>query len=77
MIQINNITEHQHNLLNKMWAFDTAEEFEEWRSALNAKDRCEVIILKELILIEVREQEMVDEYKPHAKAILRKIMYNE
>lgn len=52
MIQINGLTAHQHELLNKLWTTDSLEAVEEWMSGLSEDDQLLAQSLSQLLILE-------------------------
>ena len=55
-ITLTNLTPHQVDLLDQMWALESMEEVEEWMLTLCAKDRVLSSTLMQMVM-----QEMVEE----------------
>jgi hypothetical protein len=51
MIQIQNLTEYQVEMLDHMWSLDTYEEYQEWMDLLDDEDRALAESLSELVII--------------------------
>ena len=73
MIKIENLTEHQVELLDAMWSIDKEDEYLEWYESLNDSDRRMSDVLMKLILHELIDESMIDEFSD-AKKVLRKFM---
>jgi hypothetical protein len=56
MIQINNLTQKQINMLNTMWSCDTALDIMNWQSRLNESDYKMSISLQDLLIAEYCDQ---------------------
>lgn len=72
MIQINNLTPYQVEMLDHMWTLDTMEEFDEWYELLDEEDRQLADSLQTMVILATVD-EMIDEtnYKD-AKEALKK-----
>jgi len=55
-ITLTNLTPHQVDLLDQMWALESMEEVEEWMLTLSARDRVLSSTLMQMVM-----QEMVEE----------------
>ena len=83
MIQINNLTPYQVEMLDHMWSLDTMEEFDDWYELLDEEDRQLADSLQTMVILATVD-EMIDEtnYKD-AKEALKKFalqrqnMYNK
>lgn len=73
MIKISNLTKHQVNLLDAMWSIDTKDDYTEWYETLSESDRQMADVLINLILHELIDESMQDEFSD-AKAVLKKFM---
>jgi hypothetical protein len=51
MIQIQNLTEYQVEMLDHMWSLDTYEEYQEWMDLLDDEDRALAESLSELVIL--------------------------
>lgn len=75
-INIENLTNEQCEMLDIMWAFDTAEEYLSWFENLDAEDREQAVVLQTLVILESMEEmlaEVSDQYAD-ARAVLKKFM---
>lgn len=52
MIQLDNLTREQVEMLEVMWALDTYEEYSEWLETLSAEDRRMADTLTKMIILE-------------------------
>lgn len=75
-MEITNLTQHQVDLLDAMWAQDTYDEYQQFLESLTAEDRAEAERLQTLVLIEALDEDMKEmcEY-PAARRVLLDIMY--
>jgi hypothetical protein len=73
MIKIENLTEHQVELLDAMWSIDKEDEYLEWYESLNDSDRRMSDVLMKLILHELIDESMISEFSD-AKKVLKKFM---
>ena len=69
-ISIDNLTDAQCEMLDIMWAFDTAEEYLSWFENLDDEDQREAAVLQTLVILESME-EMMNNYED-AKRVLQK-----
>ena len=69
-ISIDNLTDAQCEMLDIMWAFDTAEEYLSWFENLDDEDQREAAVLQTLVILESME-EMMNNYED-AKQVLKK-----
>lgn len=51
MIQINNLTEYQVEMLDHMWSLDSVEEYEEWYNLLDEEDQQLAESLQQMIIL--------------------------
>jgi hypothetical protein len=75
-INIENLTNEQCEMLDIMWAFDTAEEYLSWFENLDAEDQEQAVVLQTLVILESMEEmlaEVTDQYAD-ARAVLKKFM---
>jgi hypothetical protein len=72
MIQINNLTPYQVEMLDHMWTLETMEEFDDWYNLLDEEDRQLADSLQTMVIL-ASVDEMIDEtnYKD-AKEALKK-----
>lgn len=72
MIQINNLSQYEVEMLDHMWTLDTEEEFFEWYNLLDEEDQKICDYLQEMVILASAE-EMIEEtnYKD-AKQVLKK-----
>lgn len=72
MIQINNLTPYQVEMLDHMWSLDTMEEYFEWYDLLDEEDQKLADSLQTMVILATVD-EMIDEtnYKD-AKQALKK-----
>lgn len=72
MIQINNLTPYQVEMLDHMWSLDTEEEYFQWYDLLDEEDQKLADSLQHMIILATVD-EMIDEtdYKD-AKEALKK-----
>lgn len=72
MIQIENLTAYQVEMLDHMWSLDTEEEFFEWYNLLDEEDQNLADSLQQMIIL-AQFDEMVETTKfEDAKDILKK-----
>ena len=60
-IVITNLTPHQVDLLDQMWALESIQEVEEWMSTLSAKDRVLSRTLMQIVMQETIEDLVVED----------------
>jgi predicted component of viral defense system (DUF524 family) len=72
MIQINNLTPYQVEMLDHMWSLDTEEEYFQWYDLLDEEDQKLADSLQQMVILATVD-EMIDEtnYKD-AKEALKK-----
>lgn len=70
MIQIENLTEYQVEMLDHMWSLDSVEEYEEWYDLLDDEDQKLADSLQQMIILAEMDNLMGD-YKD-AKDVLKK-----
>lgn len=72
MIQINNLTPYQVEMLDHMWTLETMEEFDEWYTLLDEEDRMLADSLQTMVIL-ASVDEMIDETNyTDAKEALKK-----
>jgi uncharacterized protein YukE len=70
MIQINNLTEYQVEMLDHMWSLDSVEEYEEWYDLLDEEDQQLADSLQQMIILAEMDDLMGD--CKDAKQLLKK-----
>ena len=70
MIQINNLTEYQVEMLDHMWSLDSVEEYEEWYNLLDGEDQRLADSLQQMIILAEMDDLMGD--CKDAKQLLKK-----
>jgi uncharacterized protein YukE len=70
MIQINNLTEYQVEMLDHMWSLDSVEEYEEWYNLLDDEDQQLADSLQQMIILAEMDN-LMDDCKD-AKQLLKK-----
>ena len=60
MIQIENLTEYQVEMLDHMWSLDSLEEFEEWYALLDEEDQQLADSLQQMIILAEMDDLMGD-----------------
>ena len=70
MIQIENLTEYQVEMLDHMWTLDSLEEFEEWYDLLDEEDQQLADSLQQMIILAEMDNLMGD--CKDAKQLLKK-----
>jgi hypothetical protein len=75
-INIENLTSEQCEMLDIMWAFETAEEYISWFENLDADDREQAVVLQTLVILESMEDMLVEVSGQYAeaRAVLKKFM---
>lgn len=72
MIQINNLTPYQVEMLDHMWSLDTQEEYFEWYNLLDEEDQKLADGLQQMVILATVD-EMVEETQfKDAKEALKK-----
>lgn len=74
-VVINDLTDFQVELLDRMWQLDTVDELENFISALSPEMAREVRVLQEMLVM-AHADDIVDNmtYYPDAEEMLRNIM---
>ena len=75
-IQIENLTPYQVEMLDAMWACESAEEYLDWYNLLDAEDQAMADILQHLIIMETMEEmlsEISSQYRD-VREYLKKFM---
>ena len=70
MIQIENLTEYQVEMLDHMWSLDSVEEYEEWYDLLDEEDQRLADSLQQMIILAEMDNLMGD--FTDAKEVLKK-----
>jgi len=70
MIQIENLTEYQVEMLDHMWSLDSVEEYEEWYNLLDDEDQRLADTLQRMIILAEMDYLMGD--CNDAKQLLKK-----
>ena len=70
MIQIENLTEYQVEMLEHMWSLESVEEYEEWYNLLDEEDQQLVDTLQQMIIL--AEMDNVMGGCKDAKEVLKK-----
>jgi hypothetical protein len=70
MIQIENLTEYQVEMLDHMWSLDSVEEYEEWHDLLDEEDQQLADSLQQMIILAEMDDLMGD--CKDAKQLLKK-----
>ena len=70
MIEINNLTEYQVEMLDHMWSLDSVEEYEEWYNLLDEEDQQLADSLQQMIILAEMDNLMGD--CNDAKQLLKK-----
>jgi len=60
MIQIENLTEYQVEMLDHMWSLDSVEEYEEWYNLLDDEDQQLADSLQQMIILAEMDNLMDD-----------------
>ena len=72
MITITGLSKEACDLLDIMWAIDTAEEYEQWNNSLDLETMDAVCVLEEMVMW-AELDEITDEECESAKKVLDKI----
>lgn len=59
-ISIENLTPYQVEMLDAMWACESAEEYMDWYNLLDAEDQDMADVLQHLIIMETMEEMLSD-----------------
>jgi len=71
-MQIQGLTEEQIEMLDFMWTLDSLEEFEEWKSSLDRRERLMADSLQKMVLMAALDDVLEEETKfPEAKQLLK------
>ena len=72
MIQINNLSQYEVEMLDHMWTLDTEEEFFEWYNLLDGEDQMVADYLQQMIILSSAE-EMIEQtgYKEAKEALAK------
>lgn len=58
MVKIDGVTEHQRQMLDKMWSLDTQAEFDAWFETLSIADKHQAMALEELLIVGLIDSEV-------------------
>lgn len=72
MIQINNLSEYEVEMLDLMWSLDTEEEFFDWYNLLDDDDQKLADYLQELVILAHAEETIEETNYKDAKQVLKK-----
>ena len=72
MIEINNLTPYQVEMLDHMWSLDTEEEFFEWYNLLDEEDQRLADYLQEMVILAHAEETIEETNYKDAKQVLKK-----
>ena len=70
MIQIENLTEYQVEMLDHMWSLDSLEDYDEWYNLLDEEDQQLADSLQQMIIL-AEMDDLMGDYKD-AKEVLKK-----
>jgi hypothetical protein len=70
MIQIENLTKYQVEMLDHMWSLDSYEEYQEWMDLLDDEDRVLAESLSQMVILAEVDQ-LIDDCQ-EAKNVLQK-----
>jgi hypothetical protein len=71
-MQIQGLTEEQVEMLDFMWSLDSMEEFEEWKSGLDRRERLMADTLQRMVLMAALDDALETEKAyPDAKKLLK------
>jgi hypothetical protein len=73
MIEIHGVSKKQCALLDTMWAFDSNESYEMWKSTLPKKTLKEVAVLEQMVIAAEIDNYVTDENLYDAKEIIERI----
>ena len=75
-IEIKNLTAEQVEMLDAMWACESAEEYLEWYHLLDAEDQDMADVLQRMIILETMDEmlEEVSDNYTDIKSYLKKFM---
>ena len=75
-IEIKNLTPEQVEMLDAMWACESAEEYLDWYNLLDAEDQEQADLLQRMIILETMDEmlEEVSDGYAEIKTYLKKFM---
>lgn len=73
MIKIDGLTLEQCQMLDTIWSFKSRSDFEEWQLGLPFDQLMVSAGLVELIALAILEEDMGNQYKAQAEAVIQKI----
>ena len=69
MISIDGLSKEACDLLDIMWAIDTAEEYEQWKNSLDLETMDAVCVLEEMVMWAELDEITEDECGPAKKVL--------
>jgi hypothetical protein len=72
MIQINNLSQYEVEMLDHMWSLETEQEFLEWFYLLDDEDKLVADYLQRMIILAGAEQLIEETEYKDAKQVLKK-----
>ncbi len=72
MIQINNLTPYQVEMLDHMWSLDTEEEYFEWYNLLDEEDQKLADALQQMVILATVDEMVEQTQFKDAKEALKK-----
>ena len=71
-MQIQGLTEEQVEMLDFMWSLDSMEEFEEWKTTLDRRERLMADSLQKMVLLAALDDVLeAEKTYPDAKQLLK------
>ena len=72
MIQINNLSQYEVEMLDHMWTLETEEEFFGWYNLLDEEDQMVADYLQKMIVLAYAEETIEQTQYKDAKEVLKK-----
>ena len=69
MIRIENLSQEQYQMLERIWSFRSQDDYMDWYGELDEPDRLQAMVLMRLMAYEVLERR-VGEFRDQAREIL-------
>jgi hypothetical protein len=69
MIRIENLSQEQYQMLERIWSFRSQDDYMDWYGELDEPDRMQAMVLMRLMAYEVLERR-VGEFRDQARELL-------
>lgn len=72
MIQIENLTPDQVDMLDMMWSLDTLAEYNDWYETLSTEDQTQADLLQRMVILAEIDNAMMNDDLTQAQNVLKK-----